>query len=46
MFVLSHASCADPERGEGSGPPENHKNIGFSSNTGPDSVEKIAKLLS
>ena len=46
-------SCADPEGGwvggwggggGGSGPPlENYKNIGFLSNTGPDSL-KITKL--
>ena len=28
--------CADPEGGRGSDPLENHKNIGFLSNTGPD----------
>ena len=28
-------SCADPEGG-GAGGPENHKNIGFLNNTGPD----------
>ena len=35
--------CADPERG--SEPPENHKNIGCPSKTGPDPLE-ITKLPS
>ena len=31
---------ADPERGTGGpGPPKNHKNIGFFSNTGPDPLK-------
>ena len=39
-------SCADPEGGDrGSDPLENHKNIGFISNTGPDPL-KITKLSS
>ena len=31
-------SCADPDGGQGSGPPplQNHQNIGFLSYTGPD----------
>ena len=39
-------SCADPEGGTGGpDPPENHKNIGFLSNIGPDPL-KITKLPS
>ena len=37
---LKQGPCGDSEgggRGRGSGPPKNHKNIGFLSNTGPDS---------
>ena len=36
---LMEDTCADPEGGTGGPdprPPENHKNIGFLSNTGPD----------
>ena len=36
-------SCADSKGGWGSGPPENYKNIGFLSNTGPDPL-KITKV--
>ena len=36
---------ADPEGDRGSGPPENHKNIGFLSTTGLDRL-KITKLPS
>ena len=36
--------CADREGGQGSGPPplKNHKNIGFSSNTGPDPLKNCS----
>ena len=39
--MVVYTTCADPELGErGSGPPlENHKNIGFLSNTGPDPLK-------
>ena len=40
-FILKYA-CADPEGGQGvrtPPPPENHKDIGFLSNTGPDPIE-------
>ena len=43
-----NCTWADPERGRWSGPPtplKNHKNIGFLSNTGPDTL-KITKLSS
>ena len=33
-------TCADPEEGQGVWtPPENHKSIGFSNNTGPDPLK-------
>ena len=36
----SHRACADPEGGAGGpDPPENHKIIGFLSNTGPDPLK-------
>ena len=45
----THIACANPEGGGGGaggpGPPENHKNIGFRSNTGPDPLQ-ITKLPS
>ena len=39
---LLNSSCAEPEEGTGGldPTPKNHKNIGFSSNTGPDPLEK------
>ena len=50
LTLVSWFSCADPEGGWDSGsrpppPPENHKNIGFLSNTGLDPLEnnKITK---
>ena len=47
--MITHYKSMCGSRGEyrGSGPPtlKNHKNIGFSSNTGPDPLEK-SQLLS
>ena len=45
-YLTIALTCADPEEGQGvrtPPPPENYKNIGFLSNTGPDSL-KITKL--
>ena len=44
FHLFLHRSCADPEGGgkgaRGPDPPlKNHKNIGFSSNTGPDPMK-------
>ena len=41
LINLTVYLCADPEKGgRGSGPPlENHKAIGFLSNTGPDPIK-------
>ena len=37
---LHHSTCADPDGGQGVRTPlENHKNIGFFSNTGPDPLK-------
>ena len=43
MVFSEDRSCADPEMG-GLSPLENHKHIGFLSNTGPDSL-KIHKAI-
>ena len=47
FVTFPYGTCADPEGDRGTGPPslKNHKNIGFHSNTGLDSL-KIAKLPS
>ena len=48
VAIMTHLPCADPEGGQGvrTPPPplENHKNIGFLGNAGPDLL-KITKLL-
>ena len=36
---IQSSSCADPEGGRGSGPPEKSQNIGFLSNTGQDPLK-------
>ena len=43
-FVHRLVTCADPEGGQGvrTPPLKNHKNIGFSSNTGPDPLNIVA----
>ena len=42
---LHEAAWADPEGGRGSGPPlKNHKNIGFLSNAGPDSLKNLKSI--
>ena len=44
---IVQGTCADPEGGQGVRTPlKNHKNIGFSSNTGPDLLKNRRSQLS
>ena len=46
ILIWFQRACADSEGEQGVQNPENHKNIGFYSNTGPDPLVKLCIMLS